>query len=92
MSAELMRDSGTPISLGSSQARALIWTMIRGGKGPRASTPGAVCKPVKTLVEEALSPLAYDLPWEFEPPGNLVIADLLGCQQHDFGADDTAIR
>ena len=46
-SAQLQRDSGTPVVAGSSQANALISAFTEGGKDPGPSAPRASSRPFK---------------------------------------------
>jgi len=92
ISAVLKRDRGRPISLGSSQARALTATTVSGGKDARSALSWKLFQAVKALLEEALTPLAHDLSGSIEAFGDLVIAQPLGGIQHDPGADHISIR
>jgi len=44
------------------------------------------------LFEEALAPHADHLAAAVESAGDLVVAQTLGCQKHDLGPEDIAIR
>ncbi len=74
ISAVLKRDRGRPLSLGSSQARALTATTVPGGKDARSALPREFFQAVKSLLEEALAPLAHDLSGSIEAFGDLIVA------------------
>jgi len=88
----LKRESGSPVSLGSSQARAFTATTVPGGKDARPALPWEFLQAAKALLEEALAPLAHDLAGGIEALGDLVVAQPLGGIQHDLGADHISIR
>ena len=92
ISAVEKRDRGRPISLGSSQARALTATTVSGGKDARSALSWELFQTVKALLKEALTPLAHDLSGRIETFGDLVVAQPLGGIQDDPGADHIAIR
>src|SRR5712692_6284724 len=92
MSGTCSRESGRPRRAGSSQAIALIATTTSGGKDRGPAGARTLDKPEETLFEEALSPFGDDLPAGIEAPGDLVIAEAIGGQEDDLGADDLSIR
>ena len=67
-------------------------TRTLGGKARRAPSAGAFLQAPQTLSEEALAPLADDLPRGFQARRNGVVVEPLGGVQHDPGADDIPIR
>src|SRR5664280_42215 len=80
------RASGSPRSAGRSQARALISTTTRGGKGPRPAASGAIAKARLTLLEVALAPAAHGLADRPESLGDLVVAETISRKDHDLGS------
>ena len=78
----LKRESGSPSSLGSSQARAFTATTM----------PGEFLKAGHSLLEEALAPLTDDLARRIKALGDLVVAQSLRGVQHDLGSDHVTIR
>jgi hypothetical protein len=88
----LKRESGSPSSLGSSQARAFTLTTIPGGKDTRSPLPGEFLKAGHPPLEETLAPLTDDLARGIESSSDLVFAQPPRGIQHDLGADDVTIR
>ena len=70
-SAQLQRDSGTPVVAGSSQASCLTSAMTRGGKGPGSTRAFAIGQARHALLEEALAPLDHRVQRHLEPLGDL---------------------
>src|SRR5438132_379347 len=92
MSGTYRRERGTSRVLGSSQANALTAITTSGGKNRRTSPAGAFLKAVHALLEESLAPHRDDIPPRVQPPGDLVVAETLGRQEHDLGTEDVTIR
>jgi hypothetical protein len=69
----------------------LIATTTPGGKAGRPPASGPFLQAGEALLEEALAPLADDLPWRVETGRDLVIAEALGRVKDNFGTDDIAI-
>jgi hypothetical protein len=92
MSAMLNRDSGSPVSEGSSQASALISTTTLGGETAGPAPPRTVTEAVQSLEKEALAPLAHDLSFGIGAQGDLVVAEAFGRQQYHLGPHYIAIR
>ena len=86
------RARGTPLTLGASHAIRLIATTTPGGKAGRAPAAWLFLKPREAVLEEAMTPLADDLPWGIEPCRDLVVAQAIRREEHDLGADDISIR
>src|ERR1035437_2933489 len=84
------RASGSPRLAGRSQARALISTTTRGGKGPRPAASGAIAKARLTLLEVALAPAAHGLADRPESLGDLVVAETISRKDHALGSQDLA--
>jgi len=66
---------GKLVFMGSSQASALTATTTLGGKASRPPAARSLLQANEALLEEALAPLADDLPRRIEPKGNLVVAE-----------------
>jgi hypothetical protein len=60
-SAQLQRDSGTPVVAGNSQAKALISALTEGGKDPGPPGTFAVLQAIQAVLEETLTPAMNDL-------------------------------
>jgi hypothetical protein len=88
----LKRERGSPISLGSSHARAFTATTVTGGKDTRPARPWKLLQATEALLEEALAPLAHDLAWSIESVSDLFVAQAPGGIEHDLGADHISIR
>jgi hypothetical protein len=86
------RASGTSSRLGSSQARRLTSTTTLGGKAGWAPASRLLLEAGQSLLEEALAPLADDLARRVETSSDDVVAEAVGGQQHDLGADNVTIR
>jgi hypothetical protein len=46
---------------------------------------------IQALLEEALPPLADDLPWRVQTRRDLIVPQALGCVEDDPGPDDISI-
>ena len=88
----LKRESGMPSSWGSSHARALMPTMMLGGKAPRPPVPRSLVEPIETFFEEALTPLAHDLGGRVEACRDFLVLHAFGGIEDDLGSDDVTIR
>jgi hypothetical protein len=88
----LKRESGSPGSLGSSQARAFTATTIPGGKDTGPALPRPFLQAGDPLLEEAPPPLAHDLAGYVQALGDLVVTQALGGVQYDLGSDHVTIR
>src|SRR5262249_37043050 len=60
-SAQLQRDSGTPLVAGSSHANALISTLTEGGKDSGPAASGTILQTLQALLEEPLAPAMHHL-------------------------------
>ena len=85
MSAMDRRASGRPALRGRSQARALISTTTRGGKGPRPAGPRAIVETRRAILEEPLAPAAHGRAHRAQPLGDLVVAQPVGREHDDLG-------
>jgi len=65
---------------------------ISGGKKRGAPAPWPLLQTDQALFEEAFSPLRYDLPWQLEPLGDLLVRQAVGSQEDNLGPHDIAIR
>ena len=74
------------------QASAFISITISGGKNRGAPAPWPLLQTGQALFEEAFSPLRYDLPWQLESLGDLLVRQAVGSQENDFGPHDITIR
>lgn len=92
ISDELKRESGTPLSLGSSHASAFTSTSTRGGKDGRTSPPRPILKSGKALLIEAFPPLRDNLARQIELTCDLVIVNALCRKKDDLGPHDGIIR
>ena len=63
-----------------------------GGKAGRSPAAGTLVEPRESLLDEALPPLADDLPRRIEARGDLVVAQPLGGVEGDLGAQDVPMR
>ena len=88
----LKRESGSPSSLGSSQARAFTATTVPGGKDTRPALPREFLQAAKALLEEAFTPLAHDLARRIEARSDFVVIESLRCEQDDSCANNITIR
>src|SRR5260370_33537133 len=88
----LSREGGSLCSCGSSQASALTATTTLGGKASWPTAARTRLQSGKALLEEALAPLAHDLPGRIEPKGNLVVSQPLCGVECNLGSEDVAIR
>src|SRR5215212_8493403 len=87
-SSRLKRESGRPLSLGSSQARALTCITSSGGKTGRAPRARQVFQAFQAFLEEALAPFAHDLARQGNAQGDLIIAQTLRRHQDDLGPNN----
>ncbi len=78
--------------MGSSQARALISTMLSGEKRARSPAPGLIVKAVQAFMKEAFSPLRDNLARAVQPLCDLLVLHAGSGQQNDLGAKNFAIR
>jgi hypothetical protein len=92
ISAQLNRESGRPVSLGSSQARALTSTTTPGGEKTRPAPARTALQAPQALRAESFSPLADDLPGQIQAGGDFGVLQARGRQQDDLGPDDVTIR
>jgi hypothetical protein len=88
----LKRGSGSPVSWGSSQARAFTATTTLGGKAGRSPDARPLFEADETFLEEPLAPLADDLPRGIEATTDLIVAEAVGGIKGNLGADDVSIR
>jgi len=72
------RDSGSPCSLGNSQAIACTRATSSGGKTARATRQRSILEPRQPLVVEASSPASDDLRRDLQPAGDLHVRQPLG--------------
>jgi len=86
------RATGTPRSIGRSQAIRFTSTMTLGGKAGCAPASRLFVQAGETLAEEPLAPFADDLARRIQAGGNDVVGQPLGGEQDELGADDVAIR
>ena len=86
------RASGTSERLGSSQASRLTSTTTLGGKAGCAPASRLFLKAGQAFFEEAVAPLADDLARRIESGGDEIVAEPVGGEQDDLGADDVSIR
>src|SRR5438046_10684837 len=91
-SSRLKRESGRPLSLGSSQARALTCMTSSGGKTGRAPSERQVFETFQAFLEEAVAPFAHDLARQGNAQRDLIIAQTTRRHQNDFGSDDVKVR
>ena len=78
--------------MGSSQARALISTMLSGGKRARSPAPGLVLKAVQAFMKETSSPLRDDLARRIQSFCDLLVLHAGSSQENDLGANNFTIR
>jgi hypothetical protein len=64
-----------------------LWGESRGPSDPRQ-----IVQSGKTLLVEPFAPLGHHLTWGVEAGSDLVVAEPLGCHQHDLGPYDLCIR
>ncbi len=88
----LRRERGSPVSYGSSHARAFTATTTEGGKLAGPTATGQLFEPGQALVEEAFAPLADDLPRGVEPLADLLVGESFSRIENDLGSDDINIR
>jgi hypothetical protein len=67
-------------------------TTNSGGKNRAPARTIPLLKAVQTLIEEALPPLADDLPAGVEAVGDLVVPQPLRCEKDYVGSKDISIR
>jgi hypothetical protein len=91
-SANDQRASGTPTSIGRSQAIRFTSTMTVGGKAGWTPAARLLIEAREAVLEEAMAPFADNLPWRIQPHADLVVAETGGGEEHDLGADDVTIR
>src|SRR5262245_23230802 len=91
-SAQLQRDSGTPLVAGSSQARALISACTEGGKDPGPARALPVLQPLQSLLEEPLPPAVNHLRAGIQPRRDLHIGHPLRCHHHNLGSHHPPVR
>jgi hypothetical protein len=78
--------------MGSSQARALISTMLSGGKRARSPAPGLILKAVQAFMKETFSPLRDDLARRIQSFCDLLVLHAASGHENDLGANNLAIR
>ena len=88
----LHRDSGTPSSLGISQAIAFTWTTISGGKSPGSSGPRPVLQACETLLEEPFPPETDDLTASIQAGRDLVVGQPFRRKENHLCPHDKIIR
>ena len=86
------RATGTPASRGHSHAIRFTSTITLGGKAGWTPAPRFLVEAPEAVLKEAVAPLADDLSWRIQARPDLVVAEARGCKEHDFGADNLAIR
>ena len=86
------RATGTPASIGRSQAIRFTSTMTLGGKAGGAPASRLFVETGKTFAEEPLAPFADDLARGIQAGGNDVVRQSLGGQQDQLGTYDVTIR
>jgi hypothetical protein len=70
----------------------LTVTTTLGGKAGRAPASRLLLKALESPLEEALPPLADDLPRSVEARCDFVISEALCSQEHDLGSNHFSIR
>jgi hypothetical protein len=78
--------------LGNWHASALISTTISGGKNSRSSAPRSFFQTAEAFVEEAFTPLRYDLSGQVQPLADLFVEQALGSKEDNLGLHDITIR
>jgi len=63
-----------------------------GGKAGWTPAARLLVEAREAVLEEAMAPLADDLPRRIQPRADLVIAEAGGGKEHDLGTDDITIR
>src|SRR3990172_5181952 len=91
-SVESQRDSGTPDFDGSSQARALMATMMSGGKCAGTARTRQFFQTLQTPLEETLSPLGDDFSPCVQTLCNLIVGQALGGQENHLRTLHLEIR
>ena len=86
------RASGTPASIGRSQAIRFTSTTTLGGKAGWSPASQRLVEARKALVEEPVAPLADDLPRGIQTRRDDIVGQSLGGQQDKLRADDVSIR
>ena len=86
------RASGTPTSIGRSQAIRFTSTTRLGGKAGWTPAARLLVEAREAVAVEALAPLADDLARRVQAGADVVVAETGRGQQHDLGADDITIR
>jgi len=86
------RASGTPASIGRSQAMRFTSTTTSGGKAGRSPASRFLVETGQAVLEEALAPLADDLPRGIQAGGDDIVRERVGGEQDQFRADDVTIR
>jgi hypothetical protein len=92
ISVQLNREKGSPVSLGSSHARALTSTTTSGGKKIRPTPTRTTLQSTQALLAKSFPPFADDLPGQIQACGDLGVLQALGRQQDDLRPDDVAVR
>jgi hypothetical protein len=88
----VQRANGVSDWQGNSQASRLTSTTTLGGKAGWVPASRLFLQAGQAFFEEALAPLADDLARRIESRGDEIVAQAVGGEQHDLGADDVAIR
>jgi hypothetical protein len=86
------RASGTPASIGRSQAIRFTSTTTLGGKAGWAPAARLLIEAREAVLEETMPPFTNDLAGRIQPGADLVIAEAGGGEEHDLGTDDITIR
>ena len=86
------RASGTPTSIGRSQAIRFTSTTRLGGKAGWTPAARFLVEAREAVAVEALAPLADDLARRVQARPDLVVAEAGRGQEDDLGANDVAIR
>ncbi len=66
--------------------------MTLGGNAGWAPAARLLVEAREAVVEEAMAPLADDLPWRIQARADLVVAEAGRREEDDLGPDDVTIR
>src|SRR5579859_1278537 len=91
-SAQLHRDSGTPVVAGRSHANALISAFTEGGKDSGPSASRSVLQALQALLKEPLTPTVNHLRAGIAPSSYLHIGEPLSRHQHHLGPHHHSVR
>lgn len=78
--------------MGRSQAIRFTSTTTLGGKAGWAPAARLLVESREAVAEEAMPPLADDLPWRVQVGADLIVAQAGGGEEHHLGADNITIR